>query len=108
MPAHPCPHPTCDNYVGTKGNYCTEHSRLPKVAMTKQAAKKFYDSVGWKRARRLKLSVTPWCERCLKVFAVQVHHKIPLRDCSISERLAQANLRALCIPCHNEEDHRTG
>ena len=67
-------------------------------------AKRFYDSVAWKRVRRLKLATAPLCERCqsrgLTVVADQVHHKQELRD-RPDLALDVANLESLCRCCHN-------
>lgn len=115
MPAHPCKWPTCSAYVAHgAGKYCPDHASAAEAEPTRhgfydqhardKAAKAFYNSAAWKRARKLKLAADPVCQRCRIVFAQHVHHKKPLKQCAPAEKLDQANLKSLCAPCHNAEE----
>ena len=111
MPSHPCRHPTCSAYVPRRG-YCPDHqeqgrrdrrarNRFYDQHLRDPEAKKFYDSAAWQRARQTKLASEPVCERCRRVFAQHVHHRIPLSRCTPEQRVEQANLMSVCAPCHN-------
>lgn len=111
MPSYPCRHPTCAAYVQRRGGYCAEHVQRGRVARAQRnrsydqhvrspAAKAFYNSAAWQRARATKLASAPVCERCTKAFAQHVHHRIPLAQCTPEQKTAQWNLRSLCQPCH--------
>lgn len=108
MPSFPCRHPTCTAYVAERHGYCVDHVGGPgKQAYydTHQrdvAAKAFYASAAWLRARAAKLAANPVCEWCARVFADTVHHKIPLKRCTEAQKIEQANLMSVCGPCHNE------
>jgi 5-methylcytosine-specific restriction protein A len=112
MPSYPCAIPTCEAYVPARGGTCEEHGNRGGVTSTSRhayydqhlrdkEAKAFYDSAAWQRARATKLANNPTCERCEVVFAQHVHHKIPLRRCTLAQKTAQDNLTSLCQPCHS-------
>jgi 5-methylcytosine-specific restriction protein A len=118
VPSYPCAWPTCSHYVDRRGRRCAEHSTRefdPKGSVAALSAYnynkfvrdpehvRFYNSAAWERARSTKLANDPVCERCRRVFAQHVHHKIPLERCTIEQRTAQSILESLCIPCHNKE-----
>lgn len=123
MPSFPCAWPTCSTgrYVARRGGYCPEHEAQGQRERSKRQryydqhlrdadAKRFYDSAAWKRARQTRLDHFPVCERCQRVFAQHVHHRIPLKRCTPAQRLDQAILMALCQVCHNivEAETRQG
>lgn len=112
MPVYPCKWPTCGTYISRPG-YCPDHA--DKAAIGRSAiqakydrlnrdreSKRFYNSAAWQRARARKLRRNPICERCREVVAQHVHHKVPVKVASASERINPALLLSLCIPCHNE------
>lgn len=115
MPSYPCRHPTCTTYVARRGDYCPAHqekgrqeraerNRFYDQHLRDADAKAFYNSAGWQRARATKLAEHPVCERCGRAWARHVHHRIPLAECTPEQRLAQENLKSLCVPCHNAEE----
>jgi 5-methylcytosine-specific restriction protein A len=115
VPVYPCRHPTCAAYVQKRGGYCEAHARQGRQERAARnrfydqhardpEAKKFYDSAAWQRARATKLATDPICERCQRVWAQHVHHRIPLARCTPEQRLDQRNLKSLCLPCHNIEE----
>jgi hypothetical protein len=106
VPSYPCKWPTCTAYVTERG-YCPEHADKAQSRhavydrhVRNPEAKSFYNSAGWQRARKAKLSETPWCEwdGCSR-FAEHVHHEIPVLE-SEAQRLDQSNLRSYCAACH--------
>jgi 5-methylcytosine-specific restriction endonuclease McrA len=75
--------------------------------MAKTWAKKFYNSILWKRTqanyRQLHYGI---CERCGRPDGIIVHHKIYLTENNIDNpniALNFNNLELLCIDCHNQE-----
>lgn len=118
MPVYPCRWPTCRSYVPRRGAYCKVHEqhgrqdrrdrdRLYDRYARDPEARAFYGSAAWQRARATKLARCVTCERCKVVFARHVHHRKPLKDYP-ELALAQDNLEALCIPCHNQAEAETG
>ena len=113
VPAYPCKWPMCTAYVRQRG-YCPAHAGQGKRQPTRHAfydqhhrntaAKAFYASADWQRAREKQLTALPVCQRCGIVFANTVHHVKPLSQCTPAERLAPSNLKSLCAPCHNAEE----
>jgi 5-methylcytosine-specific restriction endonuclease McrA len=112
VPSYPCRHPTCTTYVKRRGEYCIEHEQQGRDERAKRGqfydqhqrdaeAKAFYNSAAWQRARADKLAADPVCERCRRVFAQHVHHRIPLARCTPEQKLDRANLMSACQPCHN-------
>ena len=112
MPSYPCRWPTCSNYVRRRGGYCEQHAEQGRKELAERsryydqhlrdpAAKRFYDSAAWHRARAVRLAEYPVCERCRGAWAAHVHHRIPLGRCTPVQRLEQSNLMAVCAPCHN-------
>jgi 5-methylcytosine-specific restriction protein A len=111
----PCAKPGCPNL--THGKYCEAHAHLEaedKAQYSKfydrykrdGGAQKFYQSAEWRKLRALKISQTPYCERCYKegrmTPAEVVDHIVEISD-DPSRRLDPSNLAALCIPCHNKK-----
>ena len=69
-----------------------------------------YKGPRWKKTRKQKLLVDPFCERCLKkgiyTAAKIVHHKEYITDKNymLDEVFYNIdNLESLCQPCHNED-----
>ena len=69
-----------------------------------------YKGARWKKTRRLKLQLNPFCERCLKkgIYspAFIIHHKEYITDKNymFDEVFYNLdNLESLCQPCHNQE-----
>lgn len=101
-PRHPCNHPGCHEL--TNARFCAEHARQEMARYEAQrgtATERGYDGQ-WAKARSVKLSRNPLCERCLAqgriIAAVLVHH----RDRNPKNN-AEDNLESLCDPCHDEE-----
>lgn len=76
--------------------------------MARSAPKAFYNGRAWQSCRAAYLALHPLCEDCLQlgIFtpAEHVHHMTWLtpdnwRDAAVA--LNHANLRALCVECHN-------
>lgn len=118
MAAQTCKFPSCNRPAAGEGDYCADHVTTgPAEALARQRhydqdardpeAKKFYNSQAWKAARAEKLTTNPVCERCERVFAQHVHHKIPLAECPEEQKTAQSNLMAVCQPCHNAIEAET-
>ena len=115
MPSFACKHPTCLRF-GAKPGYCAEHAkhapkRRPQERLMRDRfydqhqrdrdAKAFYNSKAWQLARAIRLAEHPVCEQCGIDWARHVHHVIPLRKCTDSQKLDQDSLRAVCPCCHN-------
>lgn len=114
MPVFPCKWPTCTVYVRDRGGYCPQHAaqgrqqqnarhRFYDEHLRDPVAKAFYNSEAWRRVRREKLAADPVCERCRRVLAEHVHHRIAFKQCTETQKLDPANLMSLCPPCHNEK-----
>ena len=82
--------------------------------MARSVPKSFYTSRAWQACRASYLQLHPLCEDCLMrgiyMPAAHVHHMIWLtpdnwQDAGIA--LNHANLRALCVECHNRR-HSSG
>ena len=63
----------------------------------------FYQSMEWKRFRRVYIATHPLCVKCYQdgrtVSASVVDHITPINDGG--ERFDEANLQPLCARCHN-------
>lgn len=72
---------------------------------TPEGRGRFYRRAPWRKLRRVKLAIDPWCDRCATEKRVtpaqEVHHKA-----DIAERpdlaLALENLESLCKAHHSE------
>ena len=112
----PCAKPGCRNL--TRDTYCEEHARqkvIDKREYQKRYDKferdkdrtKFYNSVAWRRAKRMRLEIDHYlCQKCLTekcnvVPADVVHHIKPLQKCP-EMGLVIDNLISLCHDCHNK------
>lgn len=92
---YPCPNlalPGCP--------YCSEH--LPP---SNKQADTFYTSNRWKKLRDWYRARHPLCELCGQPTQT-VHHIIELRDGGLE--MAEDNLQALCLACHNRAHPRKG
>jgi 5-methylcytosine-specific restriction protein A len=101
-PLHPCASPGCRELVARR--FCEAHAKRATQDLDARrgtATDRGYNAT-WSRARSMKLSNTPLCERCeaqgLVVRAVLVHHK------DRNPRNNQAsNHESLCSACHDAE-----
>ena len=68
---------------------------------------RFYASTDWKRLSKAKMADAGYrCEDCGAI-AAEVHHIDPIQaESGWERRLDWANLRALCLNCHNETHGR--
>lgn len=80
------------------------HIDIKTLMKTPDKILKFYQSVEWKRVRRLKRQISKGiCEQCGNA-GWEVHHKIPLTLTNINNpeiSMGLNNLELLCTSCHN-------
>ena len=91
----------CPELVSGRNRYCEAHAKEHKKKYTPErpsSAERGYDAE-WRKVREQFLAEHPWCEKCGRRRATQVHHITPLSEGG--ERLAWANLEALCAGCHS-------
>lgn len=77
---------------------------------------KIYNTTRWRRLRAIKLSDTPYCERCrargVVSPATEVHHVRSFMAVWGAERIALAydidNLESICRACHASEHAHEG
>lgn len=69
-----------------------------------------YKSTQWEKVRKIKLSMQPFCERCLLkgiyTPAYIIHHKEYITDQNYFDDnvfFNLDNLESICLACHNEE-----
>lgn len=101
--ARTCNRPGCPGVV--RGGACTACGPVVRVdnhdKRRPNAAARGYDA-RWRRLRLMFLRAHPLCEMCEAdgrvVAAVDVHHKLALRDGGTHEA---SNLQALCHSCHS-------
>ncbi|HWE95746.1 MAG TPA: terminase TerL endonuclease subunit [Tepidisphaeraceae bacterium] len=83
---------------GGSAAYYNKHVRNEK-------SRQFYNSAAWRGpsgARTAFIREHPTCERCQKVVAEHVHHKIPIDTPEGWERrFDPSGFMAVCLPCHN-------
>jgi 5-methylcytosine-specific restriction enzyme A len=87
-------------------------SKLYDKYKRNKVAKKFYDSIAWKKCRKLVLLRDNYlCQECLSVGQVtsadMVHHIKSFED-HPELALDIDNLASLCYPCHNKEHPEKG
>lgn len=74
--------------------------------MAKEWAKKFYNSMAWKRTRKAYMnSVHGVCEKCGEP-GLELHHIKELTPMNINDpeiTLSWSNLKYLCFSCHQKE-----
>jgi 5-methylcytosine-specific restriction protein A len=97
-----CNKPGCPNLVSFGDHYCDEHKR--KMVIKKKYPRRYntnpiYDK-DWREIRNRYLANHRICEKCKLRPSVEVHHIKPIQDGG--ERLNDANLMALCKPCHSK------
>jgi 5-methylcytosine-specific restriction enzyme A len=104
-----CAEPGCPAIIGLGERYCQKHQAQADAAYDEHRGSRHergYDH-RWGNLRRAFLASNPICARCERAGRVEpatmVHHIIPIRDGG--DRLDNANLEALCRPCH-EKIHR--
>lgn len=68
---------------------------------------RFYSSIDWKRLSKAKMQDAGYrCEDCGAI-AVEVHHVDPIQtESGWERRLDWANLKAVCLDCHNKAHDR--
>jgi len=109
-PKRPCSHPGCPRLCAVR--FCEEHTKAEARRYERYdrdpAVRKRYGRA-WKRIRDRFIASHPLCERCGKqgrlTPASEVHHVRPLSQGGGHE---EANLMALCTPCHSEITARDG
>ena len=103
-----CCYPGCK--VLTTSRHCPLHTRSTSyhTSPDARASKQFLNSAAWLALRKVKLSMTPWCEECerngvaISVGATQVDHIQP-RDKRPDLKLTLSNLQSLCDQCHGRK-----
>ena len=109
-PKRPCSHPGCPEL--TEARFCDKHARQEAARYEKYdrdpRSKKRYGRA-WKRIRDRYVEAHPLCEECMKqgrmTQATEVHHILPLSRGGTHD---EANLMALCTPCHSAITARDG
>ena len=95
-----CVMPGCPNYA-EGGSYCAAHRKDYNKLIRDPAVQKHYDR-RWKKIRDIFLAKHPLCQQCQLAGrltpATEVHHIKPVVDGGTD---ADANLMALCKPCHS-------
>jgi 5-methylcytosine-specific restriction protein A len=106
-PKKPCAYPNCPEL--THDRFCEKHK--PQAAQEynrygrDEWAKKFYNSVAWRKMAREQLRREPLCAECLKAGRITpaeiADHVQPIREGGA--RLDRENLQSLCRACHNRK-----
>jgi 5-methylcytosine-specific restriction protein A len=94
-----CAAPTCPNPAVYRGR-CATHQREHNRRTHRH--REVYNSKKWRITRDRFLFWNPICE-CGQI-ATDVHHHVDLDDGG--DPWDEANLRALCHPCHSTETRR--
>ena len=107
----PCAYDFCENLVTAGTTYCEKHQGVVKKKRDQlydryerdEKSKKFYNSLAWKKLRKIKISKEPLCEICEEEDrlrpATEVDHIVPIKV-DWSRRLDEKNLQSLCHRCH--------
>ena len=111
-PPTPCAHVGCRELC--RDRYCPKHQREEACRYESQQRDKelkaLYDRPEWRRLRRRYIAAHPLCEDCEAAGrltpAREVHHRKPVVQGG--GFLDEANLRALCKPCHSRQTAREG
>jgi 5-methylcytosine-specific restriction enzyme A len=86
---------------------CAACSRQHQSTRRPPWLSELYGSIRWQKVRKLKLTITPMCERCVPItslsVATEVHHKVPVLE-RPDLGLDLDNLESLCGPCHDAID----
>ena len=94
-PVHNCNKPGCYNL--TRNRLCDDCMKKARKAADSKKEDAFIHSSRWRTLSRLKLALTPLCERCGDA-ATLVHHK------DHNQRNNHpSNHESLCRRCHDEE-----
>jgi len=104
----PCAYPGCPEL--THERYCEKHKQVVDRQYNQferdKESQKFYESVAWRRLRRIKLETNPLCEDCGKVKATTADHIVPIKQGGAA--LDIANLQSLCGSCHSKKSVKEG
>lgn len=92
----PCITPRCPGFTVARGR--CEACRRRREKSRGSSADRLYDAV-WQRFRAFFLRSHPLCADCERQPAVDVHHKVKLRE-RPDLRLVEDNCRGLCHACH--------
>ncbi|MCM3619172.1 HNH endonuclease [Sutcliffiella horikoshii] len=110
-PQRPCREIGCGKL--TRDSYCEIHKKSQQEITRNynqynrdDKVNGFYQSTGWRRARRLALERdNHLCQRCIKQSKLQaaqlVHHIVEVKV-DWSKRLELTNLESICHSCHNK------
>lgn len=109
-PASACSHPGCPELSTSR--YCpahaAEHERTYRRYQRDPAINKRYGHA-WRKIRNRYIKAHPLCEQCQAhgrvTPAQEVHHVLPLDHGGTHD---EANLQALCKPCHSRQTARDG
>jgi 5-methylcytosine-specific restriction protein A len=102
VPISVCLEPGCPSPATWRGR-CNQHARQRDKTIAR-AGYRTYKTAKWRRTRSRYLARHPVCELCDRAIAEQVHHVIDLADGGSA--WAEANLQALCAPCHSKVTRR--
>jgi 5-methylcytosine-specific restriction enzyme A len=97
-----CRYPGCANLV--QSGYCDDHKGETASGWVRdEVVQRLYNSVKWKRIRRLQLSREPWCAACLAqgnyTEATDVDHIEP--HGGDLDKFFTGKLQSLCHSCHS-------
>ena len=109
-PLRPCSYPGCPKL--TAARFCEEHAKADARHYNRYerdpASKKRY-GYQWQKVRARFLAAHPLCAECMAhgrvTPASEVHHILPLSRGGTHD---EANLAALCKPCHSTISARDG
>lgn len=109
-PATPCSYPSCPQL--THSRYCAEHAKIAERNYRKYERDPEIDKRygrEWRKVRARYVAEHPLCEQCQKDGRLtptqEVHHILPLEHGGTHD---EANLRALCKPCHSRQSALDG
>jgi len=104
----PCAYPGCPKL--TNERYCEKHKQVVdkqyNLYERDKDAQAFYESIAWRRLRRVKLQKNPLCEVCLKEKASAADHIVPIKQGGAA--LDINNLQSLCGSCHGKKSIKEG
>jgi 5-methylcytosine-specific restriction protein A len=98
----PCAVPSCPALVS--GERCPDHARQLEQGRPHRHARRWYNTVRWKRLRvQVLADALHTCARCGQVAAaLEVDHDVPHRGDPVLF-WDRANLQALCASCHAQK-----
>ena len=107
-PPKPCAYPGCPAL--THERYCEKHKQIVNKQYNRfdrdKDSQAFYESVAWRRLRRIKLQMNPLCEECGRAKATTADHIVPIKQGGAT--LDVSNLQSLCGSCHGRKSIREG